>query len=175
MKLSKSVKIDAFNLLKDEPGVWIGSFEKSLENQGPIEDIGFSTLFHFLDSSCQSWHFQYRRKNKIIIWSELKEDFVEDMQNRFVEKLSQLKKKYVPDELVEKYVEEQCEVHKSFFPKLSEKELILAAMAGLPKEMQLELNEYKDVALSVFLNFCNYMDQAKKDEARKEQEEHYEN
>ena len=77
-------------MLKDDPGLWIGSFEKALENHGPVEDIAFATLFHLLDDSGQTWHFQYRRKNKIIIWSELKDDFVEFMQKRFVKKLGDL-------------------------------------------------------------------------------------
>lgn len=90
LKTSKSIKIEPFNMLKDDPGLWIGSFEKALENHGPVEDIAFATLFHLLDDSGQTWHFQYRRKNKIIIWSELKDDFVEFMQKRFVKKLGDL-------------------------------------------------------------------------------------
>ena len=90
-------------MLKDDPGLWIGLFEKALENHGPVEDIAFPTLFHLLDDSGQTWHFQYRRKNKIISWSELKDDFVECMQKRFIKKLGFLKKQFVANEPVKAY------------------------------------------------------------------------
>lgn len=104
LKTSKSIKVEPFNMLKDDPGLWIGSFEKALENHGPVEDIAFATLFHLLDDNGQTWHFKYRRENRIVIWSELKDDFVEYMQKRFVKKLGDLKKHYVVDESVEAYV-----------------------------------------------------------------------
>lgn len=150
LKTSKSLKVEPFNMLKDDPGFGIGAFEKALENHGPVDDIAFPTLFHLLDDDGQSWHFQYRKKNKIIIWSELKVDFVEIMQKRFAKKLGDLKKPYVNNESVEDYVQNQFALHKSFLPKMSDKELILLAIAGLPKTMILELIEYKDVKLSVF-------------------------
>lgn len=160
LKTSKLLKVEPFNLFKDDPGLWIASFEKALENHGSIEDIAFPTLFHLLDDVCQSWHFRYRRQNKIIIWSELKDDFIEYMQKRFVKKLGELKKQYDNKESVEKYVQDQVDIHKAFFPKLTEKELILAAIAGLPDTLKLDLNEYKDVKLSVFLSFCNFVDKS---------------
>lgn len=162
LKTSKSLKIEPFDMLKDDPGLWIGSFEKALEVHGPIDDIAFPTLFHLLDDDGQAWHFQYRRKNRIIIWSELKDDFVEIMQKRFVKKLGDLKKSYVDNESVENYVQEQFNLYKSFFQKLTEKELILAAMAGLPQAYKLELIEYKDVKAFVFLSFCQFIDKANK-------------
>ena len=110
LKTSKSIKVEPFNMLKDDPGLWIGLFEKALENHGPVEDIPFPTLFHLLDDSGQTWHFQYRRKNKIISWSELKDDFVECMQKHFIKKHGFLKKQFVANEPVKAYVQNQVNV-----------------------------------------------------------------
>lgn len=175
LKVSKLVKIEAFNSLKDDPCVWIGSFEKAVEKHGPVEDIGFVSLFHFLDSSCQPWHFSYRRKNKIIIWSDVKEEFCHHMQKQFVEKIALLKKHYTKGQTVKDFVKEQIESHKAFFPKLSDKELILASIGGLPQEIRFELVEYKDAKLSTFLEFCECIDkdvqQANEEEEREEEHE----
>lgn len=168
---SKSLKVEPFNMLKDDPGFWIGSFEKALETHGPVDDIAFPTLFHLLDDDGQTWHFQYRRKNKIIIWSELKEDFIEMMQKRFVKKLGDLKKQHNENESVETYVQNQFNLHKSFFPKMTEKDLILLSIAGLSQSLKLELIEYKDVKLSVFLNFCKFIDKANLANQRAQEEE----
>ena len=171
LKTLKTIKVEPFNMLKDDPGLWSGAFEKALENHGPVEDIAFATLFHLIDDSGQTWHFQYRRRNKIIIWPELKDEFVEFMQKRFVKKLGELKKQYVDDQSAEAYVQGQVNVHKSFFSKMSEKELILVAMAGLPEDFRLELTEYKDVKLSVFQSFCQFIDKANKVIADRDEEE----
>ena len=68
LKVCKSLKIAPFDLIKDEPCIWIGSFEKAVEDQGPVQDIGFKLLFNFLDEYGQVWHFKYKQTNDIINW-----------------------------------------------------------------------------------------------------------
>lgn len=162
LKLSKSLKITSFNLVKDDPCIWIGSFEKAVEDQGPVQDIAFKLLFNFLDEYGQNWHFKYKQNNDIINWFEVKEDFCADMQKAYLKKLSALKSKYKNGESIEVYVQGQFDVFKSFFPKLNDQELILLAISGLPGEIQLSMNEYKDVSTSVFKSFCKTLDQVMK-------------
>lgn len=92
----------------------------------------------------------------------MKEDFCVDMQKKYLKKLGALKNKYNVGQSIEDYVQKQFDVFKSFFPKLSDQELILAAISGLPEEIQLSMNEYKGVSTSVFKSFCKTLDQVMK-------------
>ena len=84
------------------------------------------------------------------------------MQKVYLKKLGALKNKYKAGESIEDYVQGQFDVFRSFFPKLNDQELILAAISGLPEEIQLGMNEYKGVSTSVFKSFCKTMDQVLK-------------
>ena len=168
LKLSKSLKNAALNLIKDDPCIWIGSFEKTVDDFAPVQDGEFKLLFNFLDEFGQVWHFKYKQSNDIINWLDVKEDFCEDMQKQYLKRLSGLKIKFKSGDSIEEYVQGQFDVFKSFFPKLNDQELILAAISGLPEDIQLSMNEYKDVTASVFKNFCKTMDQVLKAKASAE-------
>ena len=161
VKLTESLNLKEFDLINDDPAIWIAGFESVAKDHGSLEEIGLAIMFHLLDEECLSWHFSYRRLNQIFIWSNYKDEFVEEMNRRFLDKLSNLKKKCSATETYTSYVNEQINLHKKFFPKLEDTELILACLAGLPTVAQKDLNEFKSVPLKSFLNFCTILDKEK--------------
>lgn len=164
LKIAKSLKIGVFNLIRDNPSVWMATFVKEMEKFGPVENIGSSTLFHLLDRDCQSWLYTYKRKNPLMIWDDFQSDFCSEMQTKYFEKLSVLKKKWRSGDKVQEYSKEQIDSFKMFYPKMNDNELILAAVSGLPKKIQIELDDYRDSKIDDFLHFCGLFDNEPADE-----------
>lgn len=160
VKLTESLNLKQFDLINDDPSIWIAGFEAAAKKHGSLEEMGLALMFHLLDDDCLSWHFKFRRTNQIFVWSNYKDEFVEEMNKRFLTKLSILKKKFATGTYSE-YVNEQIEIHKLFFPNLADNELILICLAGLPNAAQNELNEFKSVSLKSFQNFCSILDKEK--------------
>lgn len=159
MKVATGLKINPFYLLKDNPAIWMATFAKEIEKAGSIESIGIGILFHLLDRDCKSWLYTYKRSNPLVIWKDFEKEFCIEMHSKYFEKLSTFKEKLASDDKVEIYIQNQINAFKEFFPKMTDQELILAAMSGLPKKIQIELDDYKSVKVNDFLHFCMLFDQ----------------
>lgn len=161
-KLIDSLNLKQFDLINDDPTIWIAGFEAAAKKHGDLDEIGCAILFHLLDDDCLTWHFGYRRANPIFIWSDYKGEFVDEMNTRFLSKLSMLKQKHEGTQTYTDYVDQQIKIYKSFFPKMTDNDLILTLLAGLPNNAQKDLNEFRSVGLNAFKSFCAILDKDKK-------------
>ena len=161
VKFAESLNLKQFDLMKDDPAIWIAKFEAAAKQHGSLKELGFALLFHLFDENCLVWHFQHRRANPISSWANYKDEFLDEMNKRFLKKLSTLKQKWETSKTYAEYVNEQVETHKSFFPNMTESELILVCLSGLPCSVQTDLNEFKSVSLNAFVNFCAILDKEK--------------
>ena len=161
VNFAESLKVKQFDLIKEDLAIWIATFEAAAKDHGNLEELGFALMFHLLDDNCLTWHFKHRRAHPILAWANYKDDFVEEMNNQCLKKLSTLKQKWETGKTYVEYVNDQIETQKLFFRNMSESDLILNCLAGLPDSAQKDLNEFKSVSLKAFVSFCSILDKEK--------------
>ena len=91
------------------------TFVKEMEKFGSVENIGCLTLLYLLARDCQSWLYTCKRKSSIMIWDDFQNDFCRDMQTKYFDILSVLKKKRSSGDKDQEYSDEQIDAFKKFF------------------------------------------------------------